>query len=30
MDPRSLATEDEDSLMSTEDKLKVLITEDNM
>ena len=30
MDPRSLATEDEDSLMSTEDKLKVLITEDDM
>ena len=30
MDPRSLATEDENSLMSTEDRLKVLITEDNL
>ena len=30
MDPRSLATEDELSLMSTEDKLKVLITEENI
>lgn len=29
MDPRSLATEDELSLMSTEDKLKVLITEED-
>ena len=30
MDPRSLATEDEESLMSTEDKVNVLITEENL
>lgn len=30
MDPRSLATEDAESLMSTEDKLKVLISEANL
>ena len=30
MDPRSLAVEDEKSLLSTEDKLNVMITEENL